>query len=58
MNIINKQFLKRVFRSTDNIPVKGQRFSATLPSTGSSQNSLDRQNSQEDQQEVHINKQQ
>lgn len=35
MNIINKQFHKRVFRSADNIPAKGQRVSAVHPGTGS-----------------------
>lgn len=55
MNIINKQFHKKVFRSADNIPVKGQRISAVHPGIGSSWNSLDRQNPQRGQQEAHIN---
>lgn len=30
-NTVNKQSQKRLFRSADNIPVKGQRFSAVHP---------------------------
>lgn len=34
-NIVNKQSQKRVFRSADNIPVKGQGVSAVHPGIGS-----------------------